>query len=223
MGAGLTIHSSRRRFAARLNSSVSQFMTDMTLDIEALVAGGESQTVEFKEALPPPGIIARLVSAFANTDGGVILLGIREPNQVVGVQVEPFERAYQRVLERLTGEVRTEKSVINLGGKSVGVIRVEKSTSLVGTTEGYFMRFGESTKPLDAKELSSKATHSTNSNQAIESLAQTVAKQTEEIGKLRESFEKANSWKRKALYALIGALASGAAKAVLTSLGIEIG
>jgi predicted HTH transcriptional regulator len=198
-------------------------MALMKLDIEALIARGESQTVEFKEGLPPPGIIARLVSAFANTEGGVILIGIREPNQVVGVPIEPFERAYQHVLKRLTGGVRTEKSVINIGGKSVGVIRIEKSPSLVGTTEGYFMRFGESTKLLDAKELSSKASHSTNSDQAIGSLAETISKQTEEIGKLRESFEKANSWKRKALYALIGALASGAAKAVLASLGIEIG
>lgn len=195
----------------------------MTIDIEALIAGGESQTVEFKEGLPPPSIIARLVSAFANTEGGVILLGVRDPNQAVGIPTEPFERAYQRVLERLTGEVRTEKSVVSFGGKSIGVIRVEKSPSLVGTSEGYFMRFGDLTKPLNAEELSSKATHSPDSNQAIESLAQTVAKQTEEIGKLRESFEKANSWKRKALYALIGALASGAAKAVLAALGIEIG
>ena len=195
----------------------------MTLNIEALIARGESQTVEFKERLPPPDVIARLVSAFANTEGGVILIGIREPNQVVGVPIEPFERAYQRVLERLTGEVRTEKSVINIGGKSVGVIQIEKSPSLVGTTEGYYMRFGESTKLLEAKELSSKASHSTNSDQAIVSLAETISKQTEEIGKLRESFEKAHSWKRKALYALIGALASGAAKAVLASLGIEIG
>lgn len=90
----------------------------MTINIEALIAGGESQTVEFKEVLPPPGVIARLVSAFANAEGGVILFGIREPNQVVGVPLEPFERVYQRVLERLTGEVRTEKSQ----GESVNIL-----------------------------------------------------------------------------------------------------
>jgi predicted HTH transcriptional regulator len=198
-------------------------MTPMSLDIEALIARGESQTVEFKERLPPPSIIARLVSAFANNEGGVILIGIREPNQVVGVPIQPFEHTYQCMLEQLTGGIRTEKSVINIGGKSVGVIRIEKSPSLVGTTDGYFMRFGDSIKLLDAKELSSKASHSTNSDQAIDSLAETISKQTEEIGKLRESFEKANSWKRKGLYALFGAIATGAVKAVLVSMGIEIG
>lgn len=195
----------------------------MTLNIEALLAGGENQTVEFKEKLPPPDIVARLISAFANTEGGVILFGIREPNQVTGVPPEPFERLYRRALERITGNVKVDRSVINFGGKSIGVIQVDKSSALVGTSEGYFMRFGEATKPLGAQELSSKATHVANSSQAIDSLAQTVAKQTEEIGKLRESFEKANSWKRKALYALLGALASGLAKAALAALGIEIG
>jgi predicted HTH transcriptional regulator len=195
----------------------------MTIDIQSLIAGGESQTVEFKERIPPPDIIARLISAFANTDGGTILFGIREPHHVAGVPPEQFERAYQRALERISGGVRTEKSIINLGDKTIGVIVVEKSLSLISSSDGYFARFGETTKAMSAQELSAKATHTSNPDQAIESLAQTVAKQTDEISKLRESFENANSWKRKALYALIGALATGVAKAVLAAIGVDIG
>lgn len=195
----------------------------MTIDIQSLIAGGESQTVEFKERVPSPDIIARLISAFANTDGGSILFGIQEPHHVVGIPPEQFERAYQRALERISGSVRAEKSIVNLGDKTIGVIFVEKSQSLISSSDGYFARFGELTKSMSAQELSAKATHTSNPNQAIESLAQTVAKQTDEISKLRESFENANSWKRKALYALVGVLSTGVAKAVLAAIGVDIG
>ena len=209
----------------------------MSIDIQFLVAGGDSQTVEFKERVPPPDIIARLISAFANTDGGTIIFGIRErharPEWVftlpqnmhhfVGVSPEQFERAYQHALELVTGAVNIEKSIVNFGGKPIGVIQVEKSSSPVSSSDGYFARLGESTRALSAQELSEKAKHASNPNQAIESLAQTVEKQTDEIAKLRVAFESANSWKRKALYALIGALATGVAKAFFAAIGVEIG
>jgi predicted HTH transcriptional regulator len=194
-----------------------------SLNIEALIAGGESQTVEFKAKLPPPRIVARVISSFANTEGGVIVFGIREPNIISGIPPELFGELYSRAIEKITGDVQTSEQVINIDGKSIGVIQVGKSADLVGTDEGYFMRFGEADKQLTAEELSLKATHVVNSSKAIDSLSQTVGKQTEEIGKIREAFEKANSWQRKALYALLGAVASGIGKAVLAALGVGMG
>jgi predicted HTH transcriptional regulator len=193
------------------------------LNIEPLIQGGESETVEFKERVTSPEMLARIISAFSNTNGGTILIGIREPNIVAGINPEQFERVYQRAIQRITGTAKTASQIVNLQEKSVGVITVEKSSAPVGSSEGYFTRIGSSDRALGPDSLSALFSKEVNPNTAIESLSQTVSKQTEEIGKLRESFEKANSWKRKFFYAFLGALATGFAKLILAAFGIVIG
>lgn len=193
------------------------------MNIELLIQNGESETVEFKERITSPEMLARIISAFSNTNGGTILIGIKEPNVVVGINPEQFERIYQRAIQRVTGTARTASQIVNLQEKSVGVITVEKATAPVGSSEGYFTRIGSSDRALGPESLSALFSKEINSNAAIESLSQTVSKQTEEIGRLRESFEKANSWKRKFFYAFLGALATGAAKLMLAALGVAIG
>ncbi len=187
----------------------------MTINIEALLAGGRNQTFDFKDKLPAPELVACLISAFANTDGGIILFGISEQGQINGISPDLFIKLHHNALSKVTGTVKADKSLINIDGKSIGVIQVEKSAAVVGTFEGYFIRVGDSNQLIGAKELSSRAIHVENSNQAIDSLAQTVAKQTEEIGRLRIFVEKANSWKIKAIYILLGAVAAGLVNAVL--------
>ncbi len=192
----------------------------MAINIEALLAGGRNQTFDFKDKLPTPELVARLISAFANTDGGIMLLGISESGQINGISPDLFIRLHNNALSKVTGVVKADKSIINIDEKSIGVIQVEKSAAIVGTSEGYFIRLGDANQSIGAKELSSRATNSENSNQAIDSLAQTVAKQTEELGKLRTFVKKANSWKIKAIYVLLGVVAAALVKAAFGILGI---
>lgn len=193
------------------------------MDIELLIQSGESDTVEFKRRLTSPEMLARIISAFSNTNGGTILVGIKEPNIVVGINPEQFERLYQRAIQRVTGTAKTASQIVNLHEKSVGVITVEKASAPVGSSEGYFTRVGEFDRALNPELLSALFSKEGNPNESIESLSQTVSKQTEEIGKLRESFDKASSWKRKFFYAFLGALATGSAKLILAAFGIIIG
>lgn len=67
--------------------------------LEELVRAGESATVEFKKALPPDSVLARVLSAFANTEGGILLIGIDERQGIVGVP----GRELTGILERLEG------------------------------------------------------------------------------------------------------------------------
>ncbi len=57
-------------------------------------------------------------------------------------------------------------------------------------------------------------------SEAITSLSETIAAQSKEIEKLRESFEDANSLKKKIFYALLGAAATAVVKLVLAALGV---
>ncbi|MFQ5569415.1 MAG: helix-turn-helix domain-containing protein [Rhodothermales bacterium] len=59
----------------------------MTLrELSQLIALGEGQHLEFKQRVPGAERIAKEVTAFANTSGGRLLLGIADDGAIVGVR-----------------------------------------------------------------------------------------------------------------------------------------
>ncbi|MDR0743789.1 MAG: ATP-binding protein [Tannerella sp.] len=56
--------------------------------IEALIAQGEHQQLDFKFEVSDSKKIARTLSAFANTDGGRILIGVKDNGNIAGIRSE---------------------------------------------------------------------------------------------------------------------------------------
>ena len=67
------------------------------LEILGRIEAGESGRTEFKRGLGDLSAVGRVMCAFANAEGGVIVLGVADPGEIVGVT----EHA-ERVQERLT-------------------------------------------------------------------------------------------------------------------------
>jgi predicted HTH transcriptional regulator len=57
-------------------------------ELRELIRDGESSTLEFKRKFTSAPKIAKEVSAFANTKGGILLLGVDDNGSIVGVQSE---------------------------------------------------------------------------------------------------------------------------------------
>jgi hypothetical protein len=90
----------RKLIADRLNAFLAGF-TDKDLSVaapsvEELIAGGESDKVEFKSSLrwdvvtdqlnkKLEDVILKSLSAFANTKGGLLLIGVNDAGQVLGL------------------------------------------------------------------------------------------------------------------------------------------
>ena len=55
-------------------------------DLQELVALGETAKVEFKQKLPEWNKLLREVVAFANTDGGTVLIGVDDDGQISGLK-----------------------------------------------------------------------------------------------------------------------------------------
>jgi ATP-dependent DNA helicase RecG len=72
------------------------------LDILRRVEAGESEHIEFKRGLGDLVSTGRAICAFANTDGGVIILGVDDSGTLVGVREDP-----EKVQERLTSFLQT--------------------------------------------------------------------------------------------------------------------
>jgi len=60
----------------------------MKRSLKKLIEQGENQTLDFKYCISDSRKIARTLSAFANSDGGKLLIGVKDNGRVAGVQSE---------------------------------------------------------------------------------------------------------------------------------------
>lgn len=60
-------------------------------EFKDIIAAGEGVKVEFKRKLNKPEKIAKEICAFANTKGGVLLVGVDDDSSIVGIKSEKTE------------------------------------------------------------------------------------------------------------------------------------
>lgn len=60
--------------------------------LRRLIEQGESARVELKARLPSEGALACTLSAFANSDGGTLLIGISDHGEVIGLSPQNAKR-----------------------------------------------------------------------------------------------------------------------------------
>lgn len=75
----------------------------VSVDIQQIIAGGETLHTEFKSARAHPDALAAAIVSFLNTEGGVLLLGVEDDGTVTGVS-DP-DAARQRVDQILAHNV----------------------------------------------------------------------------------------------------------------------
>ena len=110
-----------------------------------LIRRGESLTVEFKsdrKCLPDRELVEAL-AAMANSQGGVVLLGVEDDGTVTGLHKAhaDAETGIPPLVESRTDPplaVSVERTAVD--GTAVAAIRVRKSPRLVGTTDGKYLR-----------------------------------------------------------------------------------
>jgi hypothetical protein len=99
--------------------------------IAEIIMGGESETVEFKSRLPKGDIIARILVSFANTEGGILLVGVSEDGKVIGILKEYVESTLY-LLREISSSLLPypiESGVVNIHGKHVIYAIVTKAPS----------------------------------------------------------------------------------------------
>ena len=101
----------------------------MALDINALLQAGESETVEFKAQWTDA--VLETAAALANTRGGILLLGIDDKGQVVGLDVD--EARLRTYANLLADSLRVQPSlqVWDVSGRHVLTVEVASARTPV--------------------------------------------------------------------------------------------
>ena len=123
---------------------------------------------EFKVNTPSPDNLARLLSGLANAEGGTVIVGVREPDAIVGTDPKKSESFLQRSIARLQGQIAIQHYVVE-EGKSLGIIRVEPAKTPVAAPDGYFRRVGANDRPFTAQQLIARMSAVPDHSAAIDS------------------------------------------------------
>ncbi|MEA3221745.1 MAG: putative DNA binding domain-containing protein [Thermodesulfobacteriota bacterium] len=92
-----------------------------------IIAKGEDKTVEFKLRLPNPYRLAKKIASFANTDGGLIIAGVDDGANIVGVESVRRSLAGFRSANRIIEPVpRIDVSSLKIDNVMIAVCRVFK-------------------------------------------------------------------------------------------------
>ena len=176
-----------------------------TEELARLVQRGEDDALELKATIPSPDIVARDLASMANTRGGALVLGVKEPGEYVGVDVRRAEFVLASAGRLLSPSHPVAIETHQVEGKSVVIASVKRSESLIAAFGGFYTRVGDQTRALTAEEIKLHALAERSPETALTELSVAVAAQTNTIDKLRTEFEKANSLSKKIGIALLGA------------------
>ena len=96
--------------------------------IQKLIKEGEHQMLDFKFEISDSKKIARTLVAFANTDGGRLLIGVKDNGNISGIRSEEEKYMIQTAAESFCQpEVDFEAKEWNVNGKTVLEVIVPKS------------------------------------------------------------------------------------------------
>ena len=113
-------------------------------ELKDILAAGETLTVEFKsdvKGLPDRDLVAAAV-AMANTEGGLILLGVEDNGTVTGVQSNHQDSAgvVAMIANRTSPSVSVRADVIEWDRKKILRVQVPKTRGIVSTSDGLLLR-----------------------------------------------------------------------------------
>lgn len=100
----------------------------MSGHIEKLIDEGEHQMLDFKFEISDSKKIARTLVAFANTDGGRLLIGVKDNGSISGIRTEEEKHMIQTASEMFCKpNVIFQAKEWNINGKTVLEVIVPKS------------------------------------------------------------------------------------------------
>ena len=120
-------------------------------NLREIIKNGENLYIEFKEKISN-GFIEEIV-AFLNTEGGIILIGVSDDKNIIGIETGLEEKVINICRDAIFPSFSPKYQEFELEGKRIGVLNVEKGRNKPYYTKNdkYYIRVG-STKRIASKD-----------------------------------------------------------------------
>ena len=126
------------------------------MDLKKLTGRGESQSLEFKKSLRLKDEIGETVSAFSNSDGGVVLVGVSDGGEPIGVDIgkNTIEELANYIKRNTDPQIFPSVKILDVGGKNVVMIEVRESAEKpVFFKNRAYKRVGKTNQRISSSEM----------------------------------------------------------------------
>jgi len=125
-------------------------------EFKELIQQGESQSIEFKTSLKLRNEIGQTISAFTNTSGGIILIGVSDEGKIIGVEVgrKTVEDLANWVKENTDPQIYPDVKVRRADGKNIIEIAINESDDKpVFFKDRAFQRVAKTNQRISASKI----------------------------------------------------------------------
>ncbi len=197
-------------------------------NLETLLSQGESGTLEFRRSLRTPDEMARIMAAFANAEGGKLILGVAEksstPRHVEGCDAAVMRKLFDAAVGVLQPPPHAEFKEITQGNEQVVVISVAKATQPVSLHGAVYRRYTDQVRTISAEDLkdilsggkSAQGNGNSQSNISLNHLATMLADSSKQIERLEQNLQQQQSLSKRlpewVISAVVGIILSEVSK-----------
>lgn len=113
-------------------------------EIVKIIGQAENSQLEYKSVLPPSRNVARMISSFANADGGYIILGVSDKCEINGLSGDVHANSItHKAIDLLSPKPHVLYQHVSYKGKNIYAIKVEKSDVSVGIEGKFYKRIDD--------------------------------------------------------------------------------
>jgi ATP-dependent DNA helicase RecG len=125
------------------------------MNIKTIIVKGESETAEFKKSTGESKEIIKTISAFSNTKGGNIIIGISKSGKISGIKVgkDTLERLTNQIFQNTDPKAHPRIIIRKVKDKALVLIEIKESSDHLSLAFGRpYKRVGKSTVKMSKDE-----------------------------------------------------------------------
>ena len=125
------------------------------MNLKNLIQKKETTTLELKPSLSQIDDIVETVSAFSNTKGGTVVIGVTDNGKIKGVEIgkDTLERLSNKIMQNTDPRIHPEVLVEEINKKKIILGKVKESTDKLVLAFGRpYKRVGSSTTKMSKEE-----------------------------------------------------------------------
>src|SRR3989337_3426706 len=125
------------------------------MDLKKLISNTESETIEFKESTGEWKEIIETISAFSNTKGGKIVIGVSKSYKLPGVDIgkDTIENLTNQISQNTDPKIHPSITIEKIKGKFIIIVEIKESSDHLVLAFGRpYKRVGRSTVRMSKDE-----------------------------------------------------------------------